>query len=74
MSKNPQLRVILFNGYYDLATPFYGAEYTMDHLKLPAQLRKNIIMKYYEAGHMMYIEKESLPRFKEDISQFIQGR
>ena len=73
MTKNPQLRVLLFNGYYDLATPFYGAEYTIDHMKLPESLRKNVSMKYYEAGHMMYIRKEALPEFKADISQFILG-
>jgi carboxypeptidase C (cathepsin A) len=71
--KNPQLRVMVMNGYYDLATPFYGAELTFDHMNLPDPIRKNVIMKYYPAGHMMYIHKESLPQFKNDVSQFISG-
>ncbi len=71
MTKNPQLKVLVMNGYYDLATPFFGTEYTFDHMNMPDNIRKNVEMKYYEAGHMMYIEKESLPQFKADISRFI---
>ena len=73
MTKNPQLKVLVMNGYYDLATPFYGAEYTFDHMNLPENIRKNVSMTYYEAGHMMYIHKESLPQFKTDLAQFIQA-
>lgn len=74
MTKNPQLRVMVLNGYYDLATPFYGTEYTFDHMDLPDNIRKNVSMKYFEAGHMMYIHKQSLPAFKADIKNFIEGK
>jgi len=73
MTKNPQLKILVMNGYYDLATPFYGAEYTFDHMGLPDNIRKNVTMKYYEAGHMMYIHKESLPAFKADVAAFMQS-
>ena len=72
MTKNPNLKILVYNGYFDLATPFFATEYTMDHLDLPASIRKNIIMKYYKAGHMMYIHKESLPEFKAAIADFIK--
>lgn len=73
MVKNPNLEVLVLNGYYDLATPFMGAEYTMDHLEIPSELEKNISMKYYKAGHMMYIHKPSLQKFHDDVEQFIQN-
>jgi carboxypeptidase C (cathepsin A) len=59
------------NGYYDLATPFYGTEYTMDHLGLEKKIRSNIIMKYFEAGHMMYVSPTALASFKKEVAGFI---
>ncbi|WP_288073105.1 hypothetical protein [Hydrotalea sp.] len=73
MSKNPNLKVLVFNGYYDLATPFYGTEYTMDHLGLEPAIQKNISMKYFDAGHMMYVHPASLVTFKKDIADFINS-
>jgi carboxypeptidase C (cathepsin A) len=70
MSKNRFLKVYVANGWYDLATPFFASEYTINHLPLESMLRKNISMKYYQSGHMMYIEKESLIQFTKDIEQF----
>lgn len=70
MSKNRFLKVYVANGWYDLATPFFAAEYTMNHLPLETSLRNNISMKYYKSGHMMYIEKESLKQFTKDVEQF----
>ena len=73
MSSNPKLKVLVLNGIYDLATPFAGTEYTFDHMNLDKKLKDNIIMKYYEAGHMMYIHNESAAKFKKDVSDFITG-
>lgn len=70
MTKNKFLKVYVANGWYDLATPFFAAEYTMNHLPLETSLRNNISMKYYKSGHMMYIEKESLKQFTKDVEQF----
>jgi carboxypeptidase C (cathepsin A) len=70
MNKNKFLKVYVGNGWYDLATPFFASEYTINHLALEPELRKNISMKYYRSGHMMYIEKESLIQFTKDIEQF----
>jgi carboxypeptidase C (cathepsin A) len=73
MSRNPQLKVLILNGYYDIATPFYGVEYTINHLDLRKQIKNNIIMKYYEAGHMMYTHPPSLEKFKKDVAEFIRS-
>jgi len=73
MSHNPNLKVLIMNGYYDLATPFYNVEYTINHLGLTPEIKKNIEMKYYEAGHMMYTHEESLKMFKKDLASFIDS-
>jgi carboxypeptidase C (cathepsin A) len=74
LSKDPYLNILVLNGYYDLATPFFATEYTFDHLgsNIP-DLQKRIHMQYFEAGHMMYIHSESLPHFKSAIAQFIES-
>ncbi len=71
MKRNPDLKILILNGYYDLATVFYGVEYSINHMGLDAELKKNIIMKYYEAGHMMYTHKPSMQKFKKDVDEFI---
>ena len=70
MVKNPFMKVWVSNGYYDLATPFFASEYTMDHMFLPENLKQNIHMTYYKAGHMMYIDRTSLQAFTEDARRF----
>jgi carboxypeptidase C (cathepsin A) len=71
MKRNPNLKILILNGYYDLATVFYGVEYSINHMGLDSELKKNIIMKYYEAGHMMYTHKPSMVKFKKDVDEFI---
>ena len=68
---NTHLHVEVENGIYDLATPFYATEFTMEHLGLPASLQGHIVEKYYEAGHMMYVNEASLAKLKENIGKFI---
>ena len=71
MLTNPRLQVEVENGLYDLATPFYATEYTMDHLLLPAKLRGNIRLQYYGAGHMMYVRDEDRAKLKSSVAGFI---
>ena len=73
MLRNPYMRVFVASGYYDMATPFFGAEYTMNHLGIPPELRENITIAEYEAGHMMYIDEPSLVKFKVDVAAFYAG-
>jgi len=70
---NPHLQVQVENGYYDMATPFFATEYTMDHLGLPEQLQKNIRLDYYDAGHMMYLRDEDLAKLKSNIAAFLDS-
>jgi carboxypeptidase C (cathepsin A) len=70
---NPHLHVQVENGFYDMATPFFATEYTMDHLFLPGNLRSNIQLEYYNAGHMMYLHEEDLGKLKSNIVAFIDG-
>lgn len=73
MSKDPNVKVLIMNGYYDLATVFYGVEYSISHLDLPKSAVDRVIMKYYEAGHMMYTHLPSAKLFREDLKNFIDG-
>lgn len=73
MAKNPFMKVFVAQGYYDMATPYFAAEYSISALNLDPSLRKNISFAYYEAGHMMYIEKTSLRKLKDDAARFIQS-
>ena len=73
MTQNPFLRVFVGKGYYDLATPFFAAEYTFDHLSLDESLRAHLSGGYYEAGHMMYVHQPSLAKLKQDLAQFIRA-
>ena len=72
MKRNPNLKILILNGYYDLATVFYGVEHSINHMGLDTELKKNIIMKYYEAGHMMYTHIPSMAKFKIDVDEFIE--
>ena len=70
---NPRLHVEVENGLFDLATPFYATELTMKHLGLPENLRGNVQLRYYDAGHMMYVHEEDLARLKANVAAFIDN-
>ena len=71
MTQQTYLKVLVLCGYYDVATPFNGIEHTVSHMSLEPAIRKNISFAYYEAGHMMYIEKKSREKVHKDVSAFI---
>jgi carboxypeptidase C (cathepsin A) len=74
---NPFLKVLVMEGYYDLATPYYQAEYTMHELNLPARYQSNISYERYWSGHMVYLEQKSHAKMQHDWDTFIdqtQGR
>jgi carboxypeptidase C (cathepsin A) len=73
MLTNPHLKVEIENGYYDLATPFFATEFTVDHLGLPEKLQNNISLQYYDAGHMMYVREDDLAKLKTNVAAFIDN-
>jgi carboxypeptidase C (cathepsin A) len=73
MKYNPQLKVMLNAGYFDLATPFFEGIYEMEHLPMPASLQKNIEYQFYESGHMVYAHEPSLKAIHENVAAFIMN-
>jgi carboxypeptidase C (cathepsin A) len=70
MRENPRLKIMNAAGLYDLATPFFAAEYDLGHMALEPRLAANIRYSYYPAGHMMYIDPPSARQLKADIAAF----
>jgi len=70
MRENPRLKILNVAGLYDLATPYFAAEYDLGHMALEPQIAANIRYTYYPAGHMMYIDPASARQLKTDIASF----
>ncbi|MBT9329591.1 S10 family peptidase [Paracidobacterium acidisoli] len=73
MKTDPKLKVMVNGGYYDLATPFYAAEYEEKHLPIPSSLASNIQYNWYSSGHMVYVNDASLKQLHENVAAFIRG-
>jgi carboxypeptidase C (cathepsin A) len=73
MTNNPWLKILVANGYYDFATPYFATLYTFNHLGIDRSLQDNISMTFYEAGHMMYIHQPSLVQLKADLAAFLRS-
>lgn len=70
ITQNPDLHVMVCNGYYDMATPFFATEYTFDHIGLDRALAGNIALTYYDAGHMFYTNKASAAQLRKNLVDF----
>ncbi|QAA76748.1 MAG: Carboxypeptidase-related protein [Candidatus Bipolaricaulis sibiricus] len=71
IAKNPYTKVLVAQGYYDLATPVFATEYMLSHMNVDPAFRGNLEMECYEAGHMFYLDLPSLAAFREDVRGFI---
>ena len=70
MSQNPFMKIMVANGYYDLATPFYATEYTFHHMDLDPKLRSNVSFMYCDAGHMLYLKQSCLDSLHQHMTSF----
>ncbi|MGD0736670.1 MAG: peptidase S10 [Terracidiphilus sp.] len=71
--QDPNMKVLVLSGYFDLGSPFTSAEYMVSHLPIPRELVSRIQIKYYDAGHMIYINLPSLKSMKQDIDSFVDS-
>ncbi|HEX9158867.1 MAG TPA: hypothetical protein VF835_01465, partial [Rhizomicrobium sp.] len=73
MKYNPNLKILLTGGYFDLATPYYEGWYEMHHLQIPASLQNNIQYAYFQSGHMVYAHEQSLKDLHDKVAGFIRA-
>ncbi|MGH8147425.1 MAG: S10 family peptidase [Rhodanobacteraceae bacterium] len=71
MNNDPAMQLMINNGWYDTATPFYGTNYSLAHMGLPAALDHNIHTYYYPVGHMLYLNPTIMPQLSENMDRFI---
>jgi len=71
MAQNPYLKVLIQSGYYDGATTYFGAKYTMHQVDPSGKMKDRFTFKGYRSGHMMYLRQEDLKSANEDIRAFI---
>jgi len=72
MAQNPYLNVLIQSGYYDGATTYFNAKYTMWQIDPSGRMKDRFSFKGYRSGHMMYLRKEDLKNANDDIRAFIQ--
>lgn len=71
LGRSPKTKLLVQQGYYDLATPQLATEYYVEHMDLSPEQRANVTIEYYEAGHMMYLHPPSLAKYKQDLARFV---
>ena len=71
MRTNPYLKVLSLNGWYDMATPFFGTEYDLNHMMLEPAEQRNLEFRYYPSGHMVYLNPDALHAMRLDVERFI---
>jgi carboxypeptidase C (cathepsin A) len=71
MRNNPYLKVLIQGGYYDSATDYYSAVYTISHLQPGGEFKDRFRFSWYESGHMMYLRKPDLANANNDLRDFM---
>lgn len=72
-AKNPEMKLYVAEGYYDMATPYFAVEYTLAHMSVDPRVRAGIMTERFEAGHMVYIDSPSMTKLREGLRKFIDG-
>ena len=72
MKQNPDMKVMVNGGYFDVSTPYFEGKMEMRHLPVPPNIRANIEYHYYESGHMVYIRPEQLRELHDNVADFIR--
>jgi len=72
MKQNPNMKVMVNGGYYDVSTPYFAGKFELRHLPVGPELRRNIEYEYYESGHMVYAHHPSLVAIHDKVADFIR--
>jgi len=72
MKRNPDLKVMVNGGYFDVSTPYYEGWFETHHLPIPPSLRGNIEYHYYRSGHMVYVHLPALKQLHDNVAAFIR--
>jgi carboxypeptidase C (cathepsin A) len=72
MKQNPDMKVMVNGGYYDVSTPYFEGKMELRHLPVPPSLRSNIEYRYYESGHMVYVHPPTLKALHDNVAEFIR--
>jgi carboxypeptidase C (cathepsin A) len=72
MKQNPDMKVMVNGGYFDVSTPYFEGVLELRHLPVPAALRSNIEYHYYESGHMVYVHLPTLKALHDNVAEFIR--
>ncbi len=73
MAQNPYLNVMVQSGYFDGATTYFDAKYTMWQLDPSGKMKDRLSFKGYRSGHMMYLRAEDLQKANDDIRVFLEN-
>ena len=73
MAQNPYLKVLIQSGYYDGATTYFNAKYTMWQTDPSGRMKDRFYFKGYRSGHMMYLRNEDLKKSNDDLREFIEN-
>lgn len=70
LNRNARLKVLAAAGYFDLVIPYFATTYTMSHLGIDPKLAANVEVRFFQGGHMFYINGEAQQKFNREVARF----